>query len=231
MRPAISLADALRALVDVDPRDDEARQAVLECMGLEAELPAASVFSLGAWQPTSSEEVAVVQRREAMRAAPVAPPAPSRRTEAASRRATGPGDQGDEIREGVGVFQPPAWMTQPGESLVVAAAPALPHPHCSLFGRLSQRGLLSSALGTLAPEGEIDVDAIIAIGSKESTSSTDCLGLPCHPCGAGQKSSSTTRPAWTRSHPTRLCCCINWTISLRTTGWRFCTLSGVRAGE
>ena len=77
MRPAISLADALRALVDVDPRDDEARQAVLECMGLEAELPAASVFSLGAWQPTSSEEVAVVQRREAMRAAPVAPPAPT----------------------------------------------------------------------------------------------------------------------------------------------------------
>ena len=65
------------------------------------------------------------------------------------------------------MFQPPAWMTQPGESLVVAAAPALPHPQSPLFGRLSQRGLLSSALGTLAPEGEIDVDAIIAIECED----------------------------------------------------------------
>lgn len=168
MRPAVSVADALTALHDLSPRDDAAREGILKCLGLERGPTREAVPSLGAWQPTSTESVEVVQRRETTACTipgpPVAPPPPPD-----SRDAAGIGTIVTKIKAGTGRPPLPAWLAEPGEALGNPGVPEAPLEQTPLFARLSHRGILTACLATPAAEGEIDVEEIIA---------NECEGQP-----------------------------------------------------
>ena len=68
-----------------------------------------------------------------------------------------------QTRKGSGAFDPPEWLSKPGESMDPASdsGPAPPTP--ALFGRVVRRGILSAALSTLVPEGDLDMRRILRI--------------------------------------------------------------------
>lgn len=62
-RSLISMGDALLAIGQLGPRDAAARNAILEMLGLVGSPDVPVPRALGPWQPSSSETVAIAQRR------------------------------------------------------------------------------------------------------------------------------------------------------------------------
>ncbi len=163
-RPLISLGDALRACHHLEPQDEETADAILGLLRLRAGEATPAPSGVGAWQPSSTESVASTRRRQsdprreykAPARAPVPRlaevPAPAVAGSSALRR----------LGETRAVFQPPEWLAE-GEDLGALDPRRPPPPPDALFGRVHRRGLLSSAIGTLEPEGELDVDAIVDV--------------------------------------------------------------------
>lgn len=160
-RPFISLSDALRAAAALDPRDDETRDAIIHLLGLEAVAIAMSP-SIGAWKPSSSQNVSTAKRHAAMAPGPLQAPArmPQRRQAPADRsniRSTI-----KNTRKGDGMFKSPEWLGK-GEVLGSAQSTGAPPPMPQLFGRLWRRGILSAALATDVPEGDLDLERLLEI--------------------------------------------------------------------
>lgn len=162
-RSFISISDALRAAENLKPEDAEARNTILQLLGLEAVILEASPRSIGAWKPSSSQNVATARRREAMARGPIQATAPS--TERRQAPADRPAIRSvvEKVREGDGAFKPPAWADAGGEVLGPAQPTGPPPPMPQLFSRMWRRGILSAALATDVPEGDLDLDELMDI--------------------------------------------------------------------
>jgi hypothetical protein len=158
--PSISLADLIRATIDLEVRGDETRRAVLRLLGLSGELGSPVPPALDVWIASSPESPAAAA--EPLRdltsgdVAPAGPPAaPSAASSGATRRA-----RLTHVKSGPQTVAPPAWVGSSAPLPAVAVTRADPPPE-PLFGRRTQRAILSALVATYVDEGEIDVDRIL----------------------------------------------------------------------
>lgn len=166
-RTIISLGDVLRVCADLEPGDEETRQALRELLGLEVETTTPSPINLGAWLPSSSHNLMTSQRKattekERLDVATQDKASTSGVTSSSSssarigiRSTLTPVTRQDQ--------QPstPAWFAQV-PPLDTLHDPGVTPPIQPLFDRLRRRGILSSALATHVAEGELDLDRVVA---------------------------------------------------------------------
>lgn len=67
------------------------------------------------------------------------------------------------VRQGSGGFHPAAWMAEPGAVLETTTPHTRAAPAPQLFPSMTRRAILSAALATPVPEGELDLDRIIDV--------------------------------------------------------------------
>ena len=161
-KPLISLGDALRAAADLNPRDTDTRSAILSMLGLEVEPTTPTQRSIGAWKPSSAESVITAQREpEISHSTRIAAPAPEPDRPRGHTHRAPLTVTIKQTRKGSGAFHPPDWLNEPGESMdpALGSGPAPPTP--ALFRRVVRRGILSAALSTLVPEGDLDILRIL----------------------------------------------------------------------
>jgi hypothetical protein len=156
-RPVISIGDAIRAMADLQPADEDTRAAIREMLGLEQAQDAPAQPDVGVW--TRSESVASTTAAAQLTTRPYTPP-PVRVT----RVETPASSAGSTLRHvGTTAGPPgrPAWIEAPGEIMGSAALerPA-PQPR-PLFGPPAGRAILTAALSTSVAEGDVDIDAIV----------------------------------------------------------------------
>jgi hypothetical protein len=155
-RPVIALGDALRAVAALEPRDAEALHAVVRLLGLtlDAEVSTRAARSIGAWKPTGTRSVTTE---------PIQAPArePERSTVQSERPVLR--SRVRHVKKGTGQTSPPAWLGEPGDVLGPAYSIGESPRKRALFDRLSRRGILSAALATLVPEGDLDLETILEI--------------------------------------------------------------------
>jgi len=170
----ISLADALRAASELGPLDGEARDCLLEMMGVaHAAAAAPAPAAIGVWKPSSTEASARPDRPP-LTVRPPAPLEPSPLVPA--------GAVGRERRARTSVTQTrlesqqpplPAWLLAPGAALEPAApessVPKAPEP---LFGQRTGRAILTAALATIVHEGEIDIERLVPVFGEGRTLDT-----------------------------------------------------------
>jgi hypothetical protein len=177
-RSVIALGDALRAVAALDPRDAEALGATMQMLGLTlgAEIRTRAAPSIGAWKPSATQTVSI---------APIPAPVrePPRSTVTSDRPAIA--SRIRQVRKGTGTTAPPAWLDEPGEVLDTAPAIGPPPRKRALFDRVSRRGILSAAVATLVPEGDLDLDAILeTVGQRRSLQRLPRLPMPTLRSGA-----------------------------------------------
>jgi hypothetical protein len=163
----ISLGDVVHAVAALAP-DAEALDRILSMLGL-LETPAVHVpAQLGPWQSSSSENVSVAQR-SAPAPAPSEPPAPPASEAPAPTRAAGGSAVGAftvrRVRQGTGNFVQPAWVER-GERLDPYAASGADDGSPPLFPLRTRRAVLTAALSTRVPEGEVEVERIVDVLSS-----------------------------------------------------------------
>ena len=155
-RSIISSGDALRAVAALRPRDEETLRAVVRMLGLtfDAGLATRAAPSIGAWKPSAATSITTAPIQAAARE-PERAVLPANQPAVASRLR--------HLRSSSAAPAPPEWLDEPGDVLS-AAPPAGEAPRKrALFHRVSRRGLLSAALATLVPEGDLDVDGVVDI--------------------------------------------------------------------
>ena len=167
-RPIISLGDALRVCADLQPEDDEARQALRDLLGLETDAaPTPAATSLGAWLPSSSHNLMTTQRKATMEERlDVTPPEKLFTGSGAASSSPSSARIGSSSTLTL-VTKRTEQPSQPVWSAQVPALEALDDPGTNpptppLFDRLRQRGLISSALATHVEEGDLDMRRIVA---------------------------------------------------------------------
>jgi hypothetical protein len=155
-RPVIALGDALRAVAALQPRDAEALHAVVWMLGLTfgTEASTRAAQSIGPWKPSATRHVSTEPIQ-----APVREP---ERSTVRSERPVLP-SRIRHVRKATGRTPPPAWLDEPGEVLAPAHCTGDSPRKRALFDRLSRRGILSAALATLVPEGDLDLETILEI--------------------------------------------------------------------
>ena len=159
-RGLISLGDAVRATAALRP-DADAADEMLRMLGLERAEARHEAPLLGVWKASSTANVLAAQRHSATSGADLHVPADLPPADSAQQTTADPpraatltplGGAGTTVSL-------PEWAS--GEALVLEdLGPA--RPPDPLFGRIQRRGILSAALATPAPEGELDVDEAIA---------------------------------------------------------------------
>jgi hypothetical protein len=155
-RSVISSGDALRAVAALKPRDEETLHALVRMLGLTlGGGPATRAApSIGVWKQSAPKSLstAAIQlpAREPEQAVLSANQAP-----VASRLR--------HVRSGSAAPVPPTWLEEPGDVLGTAMPAGEAPRKRALFNRVSRRGILSAALATLVPEGDLDIDAIVDI--------------------------------------------------------------------
>lgn len=159
-RGLISLGDVVRAAAALRPDADAAGE-MLRMLGLERAETRHEAPLLGVWKASSTANVLAAQRHSAtagvdLHAHADLPAAGSARDTVADppRAATLTPIGGAETAVAL-----PAWAS--GEALVLEDLGPTRSPD-PLFGRIQRRGILSAALATPVPEGELDVDEAIA---------------------------------------------------------------------
>ena len=159
MRPGISLADALRVAAVLGPLDADARDAVLEALGMtNGRVTAPPPSAIGVWQP-SSTEVATRPAVQAMRIEPPIsfPPRPDRSLARADKpRRT----IVTKVREEQETATLPSWLLVRGDTLEPPTHALPPLPTARLFSPLQERAMLTAALSTRAFEGDLDIEEI-----------------------------------------------------------------------
>jgi len=158
-RSLISLADALRALCDLAPGDDEARDAILRMLGFGDQSVTHVARTIGAWQPSSTESMAAAAQATSGAVTWAAATRPSERLPAVAQIRE-IGTELVQTRSGSGAFVRPDWFEKPGDVLEPGDVPA-PEAPAPLFGRLWRRGILGAALSTSVQEGDLDLDRIL----------------------------------------------------------------------
>ncbi len=165
-RSIISLGDALRVCADLQPEDEETRQALRQLLGFEVETTTPSSINLGAWLPSSSHNLMTSQRKATTEKERLDVAAPGTASTSATSSSTSGARSG--IRSTLTQVtrhdqQPstPAWFAQvpPLETL---NEPGVTPPIQPLFDRLRRRGILSSALATHVAEGDFDLERVVA---------------------------------------------------------------------
>jgi len=154
-RPVISAGDALRAVAALGPGDEETLQAIVRMLGLDVDGTVATraAPSIGAWKQSVPKTVST---------APIQPPS---RSPGRSVVSSPPSIIASRIRHVRSGSAPtlPGWLREPGDVLGTAPLEGEPPPKRPLFDRLARRGILAAALATLVPEGDLDLDEIVAI--------------------------------------------------------------------
>ncbi len=167
MRSAISIADALRAAVDLQPRDQATRDRVLQMLGILQVEGAPESVAVGVWQQSLRDAMlrppprVAADRAVAVPAPPMAPtPSPSAPADRFTQRRT----RAREVRQESGAEQLPAWLTVPGAALTAASPGAVALvPTAPLFPARTRRAILTAVLATLVYEGDIDLEEIVAL--------------------------------------------------------------------
>jgi len=166
-RSIISLGDALRVCADLQPEDEETRQALRDLLGLEVETTTPSSINLGAWLPSSSHNLSTSQRKATTEKERLELPTQGNAPTSAAASSSSSSDR-IHIRSTLtqvttNVQKPgaPAWFAQV-LPLATLSDPGVTPPIQPLFDRLRRRGLLSSALATHVAEGELDLERVVA---------------------------------------------------------------------
>jgi hypothetical protein len=167
-RSIISLGDALRVCADLRPEDEEARQALRELLGVETDggttPPPAN---LGAWLPSSSQNLMTSQRKATMEKEHLELAPPEKQFTGSGAASSSPSRARMGSRSTLtlltrkGEQPPPVWLAQV-PALEALDEPGVNPPIQPLFDRLRRRGLLSSALATHIEEGDLDVERIVS---------------------------------------------------------------------
>lgn len=160
-RPLISLGDMLRVVKELTPRDNETEETIRRMLGLEREVAGSEPLTIGAWKPSSSENEMIARHRASRPRISIKPsttetgkhPIPPRPAIESTIK---------QVRKAEGRFTPPAWLHEIGAPLDPAESGAVP-PAPPLFPSIRFRGILTAALATALPEGEIDLERILPV--------------------------------------------------------------------
>jgi hypothetical protein len=161
----IAFADALRAAAALGPLDADARDQLLEMLGLTrtTATTTAAPAAIGVWQPSSTE----VATRPASPAIAIEPrvQVPARQDRVSPR-------EGEKLRRTVvteiqgeqTTAALPSWLLTRGDPLEPAdARPTARPPTERLFSSLQERAMLTAALSTVGFDGDLDIEGIVEI--------------------------------------------------------------------
>jgi hypothetical protein len=162
----------LRVCADLQPEDDEARQALRDLLGVETDATATPPpANLGAWLPSSSHNLMTSQRKATMEER-LDVATPEKQFTGSGAASSSPSSARMGSRSTLKLVtrrseqpSPPVWLTQVS-ALESLDEPGVNPPTQPLFDRLRQRGLLSSSLATHIEEGDLDVERIVATVSR-----------------------------------------------------------------
>ena len=163
-RPVVSLGDLLRALGDLGPGDEEAFLAIHDMLGLEVDRATDATPSAGAFKASSTHSVESTQRR-GPRVLDLEHPrrAPSRRPDASGGAPIGTALT--LVQGRTRSFTPR--LPRPAGPLPAPLGTAEPGPVSRdidpLFARVARRGILSAAIATSVPEGDLDLDGLVSV--------------------------------------------------------------------
>ena len=167
-RPVISLGDAIRAAVELCPADKEARNAIIDILGLTGVLSTPAPPMIGAWKPTSPEQVSFSQDQ---RETPQSWSPPTQEVGDENK----PGEEDIEsVPSTLKLVHPGNYGNdnvtlqnlEHGDPLGSPEDSGTPLPPPPLFARIHRRGILSAALATYEEEGEIDLERVLATLSQ-----------------------------------------------------------------
>ena len=151
-------ASAIRQSSATAPDDSETVAAVEEMLGLHRPAPMAETAAgLGPWQASLSPPTPAPSA--------AAPTEPARGSPDAGRKDAATGKPSDrlpailtEVRKGSSPPAPPSWLTNSGGALVSTESTSSPPPIAPLFGGVTRSAILTAALSTETPEGDLDLE-------------------------------------------------------------------------
>ena len=156
-RGPISIGDAIRAIVDLRPRDEATADAIRTLLGIDREPATLALPNVGAWKPSTPEGIAPGSQQT-----PAAPPSPSSTTTVTPQSQSAP-IAGIEVRlakAGSGPPPPPDWASAQTLDMGVTTRGKLPPP-IPLFRPPRGRAILSTTLATVVNEGDIDLERVV----------------------------------------------------------------------
>jgi hypothetical protein len=156
-RGPISIGDAIRAIVDLQPRDEATADAIRALLGIEREPLTLALPNVGAWKPSTSE--AMTSGSPQTPAAPISPASATTLTPHA-HSAPIPGIQVLLVKTGSGPPPPPDWASERTLDMGVTTRGTLPPP-IPLFRPPRGRAILSTTLATVVNEGDIDLERVV----------------------------------------------------------------------
>ncbi|HEY1306670.1 MAG TPA: hypothetical protein VGF24_24115 [Vicinamibacterales bacterium] len=156
-RGPISIGDGIRAILDLQPRDEETADAIRTLLGIDREPITLSLPNVGPWKPSTQDAVAPGGAQP-----PVTTGSPSI-AESPKPQPQGTPMTGIDIRltkRGSGPPPPPVWASVKSDVLPVTTRGKAPPP-APLFGPPRGRAILSTTLATVVNEGDIDLDRVV----------------------------------------------------------------------
>jgi hypothetical protein len=156
-RGPISIGDAIRAVVELRPRDEATADAIRALLGIDREEQIDSFAGIGPWKPSTPDAVASA-------------PVPSDRplTSLGATQVTTAQPQGAPMidldvrlaRTGAGPPPAPEWADAKADDMDVTARGKAPPPS-PLFRPPRGRAILSTTLATVINEGDIDLERVV----------------------------------------------------------------------
>lgn len=169
-RTPISIGDVIRAVKELEPGDDETRDAIRRLLGIQAPKVVPAQPTAGAWKPTSKWSGATVERgsNPAVMDDPAPPPEAVDHPEyrRSVPRKADPGTGRTVLRRlKTGASAPldsraASWITD-AEPVGPASLKRPAPPPDPLFRAPRDRAILTALLTTHVPEGPFDFDALI----------------------------------------------------------------------